>query len=128
MNYAMRLQNTLLVDIARFEPNASECLHGISWQFEMTDSCPYTTLPDKAFWAETATSAKPVIPVAPPTPAVIPAFTPAAFAPTTPAHPHSDESEALEDLQRLFQVRDQVLGRLPDGLAVGYEKTQPLPL
>jgi hypothetical protein len=127
MDYASALQNALFVDNARFEPNASEWLHGISWEFEMTDSCPYTTLPDKAFWAETAIPAKSVISViaaVPPKPAVIPA----AFAPTTPADPHPEEIEALEDLPRLFQVRDQVLGRLPDGLAVGYEKTQPLPL
>jgi hypothetical protein len=48
MNYALALQNTLLADIERFEPRACEWLHGISWQFEMADSCPYTTLPDKA--------------------------------------------------------------------------------
>lgn len=131
MNYALALQNALLVDIARFEPNASEWLHGISWQLEMTDSCPYTTLPDKAFWAETATPAKPliaavtVVATASPTPAFNP---PSAFTPTAPADPHSEESEALEDLQRLFQVRDQVLGRHSEGIAVGYEKTQPQPL
>ena len=124
MNYALALQNALLADIARFEPRASEWLHGISWQFEMTDSCPYTTLPDKAFWAETVKPAKPVIPASPPTPA----SNPSAFAPTAPTEPRSEESEALEDLQRLFQVRDQILGKHSDGVAVGYEKTQPLPL
>jgi hypothetical protein len=124
MNYASALQNALLTDIARFEPRASEWLHGISWQFEMTDSCPYTTLPGKAFWAETAEPAAPAMPAVPPTPA----FHPSAFASTTPADPRSEESEALEDLQRLFQVRDQYLGRHSDGIAVGYEKTQPSPL
>jgi hypothetical protein len=121
MNYALALQNALLTDIARFEPRASEWLHGISWQFEMTDSCPYTILPDKAFWAETA---KPAALASPPTQA----FKPSTFAPTTPAARHSAESEALEDLQRLFEVRDKALGRQSDGIAVGYERTQPSPL
>jgi hypothetical protein len=128
MNYASALQNTLMADIARFEPNASDWLHGISWQFEMTDSCPYATLPDKEFWLETKPQAKsakpPVLPQAPPTPAC----DPATLALTTPASPGLDESEALEDLQRLFKVRDQVLGTLPGDIAVGYEKTQPSPL
>ena len=121
MNYAVALQNALLADVARFEPRASEWLHGISWQFEMTDSCPYTTLPDKAFWVESEKPAKPVIPASPPTPS----SNPSAFAPPPLADPRSEESEALEDLQRLFQVRDQLLGKHFDGIAVGYEKTQP---
>jgi hypothetical protein len=125
MNYASALQNALLVDIARFEPNASEWLHGISWQFEMTDSCPYTTLPDKAFWTETAKPTAPVMAAVSPAPA----FDPSVFAPPAPAARHSvEESEALEDLQHLFEVRDQILGKHPDGIAVGYERTQPLPL
>jgi hypothetical protein len=134
MNHASALQNTLMSNIVRFEPQASDWLHGISWQFEMTDSCPYTTLPDKAFWVETAKPPSkggkpPAIPDVPPAPAFDPSiFGPSVFAPIPPAAADSEESEALEDLQRLFQVRDQVLGRLPDGLAVGYEKTQPLPL
>lgn len=119
MNYALALQNALQLDIARFEPNASDWLHGISWQFEMTDSCPYTTLPDKTFWADMAKPATPARLAEPRTPA---------FAPTEPPARRSEESEALEDLQRLFEVRDQVLGRHPDGIAVGYERTQPQPL
>jgi hypothetical protein len=127
MNYASALQNALLTDIARFEPRASEWLHGISWQFEMTDSCPYTTLPGKAFWAETAAPTTPVMPV-------ILASTPAqavkrpTFAPSAQVARPSKESEALEDLQLLFQVRDKDLGKHSDGMAVGYEKTQPSPL
>jgi len=121
MNYAVALQNALLADVARFEPRASEWLHGISWQFEMTDSCPYTTLPDKAFWVESVRPETPVIGVSPPALS----SNPSAFTPIALAVPRSEESEALEDLQRLFQVRDELLGKHFDGIAVGYEKTQP---
>ncbi|UUZ64147.1 hypothetical protein LP417_02475 [Polaromonas sp. P1-6] len=54
MTYAFAFQRELLTDIARFEPKASVWLHGISWQLEMDDTYPYTTLPDKAFWQEPA--------------------------------------------------------------------------
>lgn len=129
MNYASALQNTLMADIARFEPHASEWLHGISWQFEMTDSCPYTILPDKAFWVETAKSPRrSAEPPAMPDLSPSPAFNASAFAPFASAAPNLEDSEALEDLQSLFRVCDQVLGRRPDAIAVGYETTQPSPL
>jgi hypothetical protein len=121
MNHLSALQNTLLIDIARFEPNASDWLHGISWQFEITDSCPYTTLPDKTFWAEIAASPTPVMPQ-------IAASSQSTLTPAAPAKQPSKESEALEDLQSLFRVRDQDISRHSGGMAIGYEKTQPLPL
>ena len=124
MNYAQALQNALLTEIARFEPQASDWLHGISWQLEMADNCPYTTLPDKPFWLQAATPVSPVLPVLPPTQDV----KPPAFAATVPASRHSEESDALKDLQRLFIIRDQVLGKHLDSIAVGYEPTQPVPL
>ena len=68
INHAYALQSNLLADIARFEPRASEWLHGLSWQLEFGDTCPYLTLPGKSFWlepAKQATTATPVDPVAP---------------------------------------------------------------
>ena len=50
MTYAFAFQNALLADIERFEPKAAHWLHGISWQLEVNNTCPHTTLPDKAFW------------------------------------------------------------------------------
>ena len=139
MNYAQALQNALLTEIARFEPQASDWLHGISWQLEMADSCPYTTLPDKPFWLEAATPVTPVTPVSPGSPVspvlpVLPVFPPTqdvkppAFATTVAASRHPKESDALEDLQRLFIIRDQALGQHLVSIAVGYEPTQPGPL
>ncbi len=106
MNHAQAFQRALLTDIERFEPHASDWLHGISWQLEMGDSCPYTSLPDKAFW-------------------LAPAKKPA------PVGMASEESDARKDLDSLFLVRDQVLGKPTGGGGhppVGYQKTQPISL
>ncbi|SFU39490.1 hypothetical protein SAMN05216350_101726 [Polaromonas sp. YR568] len=54
LNYAHAFQTALMVEITRFEPQASQWLHGISWQLEVADSCPYRTMPDKSFWADPA--------------------------------------------------------------------------
>lgn len=181
MNYAFAFQKSLVADIFRFEPLASQWLHGISWQLEFADSCPYVELPDKLFWqtpapavelaggspppqtqSASATSNQPAAPSArQPTAAELAAAarqanaarraapgksSPASTfggAPTEPAalakqasNPNpsasgltSDlaRSEAAQDLERLFAIRDRELGQSAgDGVApVGYEKTQP---
>ena len=50
VRYAFAFQKALKADILRFEPQANEWLHGVSWQFDFGDSCPYAELPDKKFW------------------------------------------------------------------------------
>lgn len=126
LNYTNALQKALLADIARFEPRASEWLQGISWQLEMGDTCPYTSLPDKSFWLEPDQAAAAAAPAtaaasAPPVAPVVQAIEPA---PSTP------EDDARQDLERLFQIRDQEIGKQADDAhpPVGYEKTQPSPL
>ncbi|MES2363355.1 MAG: hypothetical protein V4646_16410 [Pseudomonadota bacterium] len=124
MNYAFAFQQTLLADIEHFEPRASEWLHGISWQLEVADTCPYTELPDKAFWQEpkhTKTIAEPAgapLPVASASPAL-----PVSFESTAP----DPGNDPVQDLERLFAIRDRELDRqAAEGLTpVGYEKTQP---
>jgi hypothetical protein len=116
MNYALALQNELLADIARFEPQASVWLHGISWQLEMADGCPYTVVPDKEFWLKPAKQAAPVVPAAKEPPV-------AHALETTPT---TEANDALEDLNRLFFIRDQDMSKSAGELApVGYENTQP---
>ncbi|MHB1198945.1 MAG: hypothetical protein ACYCZ6_05190 [Polaromonas sp.] len=120
MTYAYALQNALLVEITRFEPRASDWLHGISWQFEMGDACPYPSLPDKSFWLEPTEPASHVVTPAPVAPVA------EAVESTLPA----TEDDARQDLERLFQIRDQEIGKQTDGdhAPAGYEKTQPSPL
>lgn len=112
VNYAYAFQKDLLEAITRFEPQASAWLHGISWEFNVGDSCPYPEMPDPAVWREA--------PVA---------TTPAALAPETPAAPVSPVLQAagavaaagaaataddevlrdLKDLQSMFAARDAML-------------------
>ena len=130
ITHAFALQNTLLADIARFEPRAFDWLHGVSWQFDVDGSCPHTSLPMKAYWQEPATPAAPApspTVVAAPAPVVTP---PTPAAPAAPSAVSVSEQEALQDLQRLFMIRDQEIGRqAADGKPpVGYEKTKPTPL
>ncbi|WP_411878700.1 hypothetical protein [Polaromonas sp. YR568] len=67
MNYAFAFQNALMVEITRFEPQATQWLHGISWQLDVAETCPHRELPDKSFWAEPA-PAKPAAPAGRPVP------------------------------------------------------------
>lgn len=129
ITHAFALQNTLLADISRLEPRAFDWLHGVSWQFDVDGSCPHTSLPMKAYWQEPATPAAPA-----PSPAVVAApaplqAPPAVTAAAPPAMPLS-EQEALQDLERLFMIRDREIGRqIADGKTpTGYEKTKPTPL
>lgn len=124
MNYMPAFQAALQTDIERFEARASQWLHGISWQLEMGDSCPYTELPDKAFWTETAKNH-----AAAALAAETPAMARAAAAEAAPAAPLVSD-DPTRDLERLFAIRDQELERLAaEGFTpVGYEKTQPSPL
>ncbi|MGH8857701.1 MAG: hypothetical protein ACREXG_06695, partial [Polaromonas sp.] len=54
LTYAVAFQKSLLIDIMRFEPHASQWLYGISWQMDVGDSCPYPELPDRSVWAAPA--------------------------------------------------------------------------
>ena len=122
MTYTVAFQRTLMRDIERFEPKASEWLHGISWQLDVNVSCPLTELPEKSFWLD-ATK----------TPLVDPLLAAGVkqAKPSDAAHTEEpDDDDPTKDLERLFAIRDQELdGQAADGLTpVGYENTQPAQL
>lgn len=122
INHAQAFQNELLAEIARFEPHFDTWMRGISWQLEMTASCPYTQLPGKAFWEVPAKRPSDQIRTAPVTPA-----RPAPF--PVPAKVLTESEAAAADLHLLFQIRDQELRDAATHYApMDYEKTQPLPL
>lgn len=64
VRYLVAFQKALQSDVLRFEPRASEWLHGISWQLEPENEFPYMVMPDKSFWqaATPAIVAKPAEP------------------------------------------------------------------
>jgi hypothetical protein len=157
MNYAFAFQNALMVEITRFEPQASQWLYGISWQLDVADSCPHRNMPDKSYWADpvakpagaaarvaqpaaaaaplSAAAAAPILaslaqaqPSQPPQTAQ-----PAPAASVEPAPrraPTAPDSDAMKDLERLFRIRDQELGKQAETspAPVGYEPTRPSPL
>ena len=156
VNYMYAFQRALMTDIERFEPKATEWLHGISWQLEMGDSCPFQTLPEKAFWgtgkpaapapytvgrvapgtsvpvgtppkpapqataASAVPAAKPAMPPAGPAAPVVaaPAVTAAAKAP-------EEDDDPLKDLEALFVIRDQEIGKKAREEQPGFENTRP---
>ena len=140
MNYTSAFQQALMTDIERFEPKALQWLHGVSWQLEMGESCPYTELPEKAFWLEPvnkpATYATTALQAIEPAPVFDGAgLTGALLAPVnrvpaaaTTGRPASDNP--ARELEQLFAIRDRELEQLAaEGMTpVGYEKTQPSPL
>jgi hypothetical protein len=52
LTYAVAFQKALMIDITRFDPDASDWLYGISWQMEVGNSCPYMELPERSMWEE----------------------------------------------------------------------------
>lgn len=121
MNYAYAFQQTLMNEIERFEPKAAEWMHGISWQLELENSCPYKVLPDNTFWKESAKR---------PTAAALSAGSSSADSAKVASSSANQQTDTAQDLERLFAIRDEELNRqAADGLhPVGYEKTQPSPL
>jgi hypothetical protein len=59
MHYLVAFQKSMRADLLRFEPRASEWLHGISWQLELENECPYLKMPDKSFWLTSASTTSP---------------------------------------------------------------------
>ena len=110
MQYLMAFESAFLTDVQRFEPNASQWLHGISWQIQPLNACPYTEMPDKAVWLSSPSLA----PVNEPTPVsaraeLVPNTARLAFEATQPLEEARDP--ALNDIQRLFAIRDQEIAR-----------------
>lgn len=136
MDYAFTFQNTLMADIERFDSNSSSWLHGISWQLELGDTCPYQTLPEKAYWQDTIK--KPEAPMSAALlaslmpddlPATVQTATPAIAVPLARFESTADDEMETRnrDLESLFAIRDKELSS-ESIMPVGYEKTQPSPL
>lgn len=133
INHMHAFQQTLMTDITRFEPRATDWLHGISWQLEVEGSCPYTVLPEKSFWTDGEKPGASTLPAGRVSPASAPGRVPAAApavaaaAPVAAADSKSPEdTETLKDLERLFMIRDREINRENnDGERPDFEATQP---
>ena len=116
MNHASAFQKEVLSDLKQFEPQAATWLHGVSWQLEVDDSCPYTKLPGKSFWQDVKSEVRPE----------------RKPEPRPSRQPSVSQSEPVNpsELEKLFAIRDRALSAHANHalIASGYEKTQPIPL
>ncbi|OOG38485.1 hypothetical protein [Polaromonas sp. A23] len=106
LTYALAFQNDLMAAISRFEPKATTWLHGVSWEFNVGDTCPYPEMPEPMFWrgAAAAPAAEPAVAQADP---ATPTAAAEAKAAPVPAEGADDEVlRDLKDLQSMFAARD----------------------
>lgn len=116
LTYAYAFQKELLAAVGQFEPQSSTWLHGVSWEFNVGDSCPYPDMPDPATWREPPAAAAA---------AMVPAgASPAETAPATVA-----DDEVLRDLKNLhdmFAARDaSIEEKAAAGTQADFQPTQP---
>ena len=86
MKYAFAFQKALLTEILQFEPHAASWLQGMSWQFDLANTCAVTELPDSPFWLDAQVSLAQ---------GVDETLTP--------------ENDTAQDLEKLFAIRDKEL-------------------
>lgn len=132
LTYAHAFQQQLLDAITEFEPQASSWLHGVSWELDVGNTCPYQDMPDPSVWLEVSAPVRTAAPMpevflmpedaaTPVTPVTVP---PAAAKIAAPA-PEQD-AEVLQDLQRMFAIRDAHLQQPADGAPPpDFQNTQP---
>ncbi|MBA3592809.1 MAG: hypothetical protein H0W47_03290 [Polaromonas sp.] len=120
LTYAHAFQQQLLAAITEFEPQASVWLHGVSWELDVGDSCPYQDMPDASIWLDLLA---PDIPVPAPREAVA---APVADAPIADAPVSEEEAEVLRDLERMFAIRDANIREQgsPDTAPVDFQNTE----
>jgi hypothetical protein len=145
LTYAHAFQQQLLSAITEFEPQASVWLHGISWELDVGDSCPYLDMPDPSIWVDILASDTPAPRTgraAPPAVAkAAPEFTPmpmaavpvapvlqsvVAAAPAVAAPVSEEDADVLRDLERMFAIRDANIRQqgAPD-TPVDFQNTEP---
>jgi hypothetical protein len=119
LTYVPALQSSFMEEIGRFDPQVSEWLFSLSWQFEgwVGDASP--VMPDPGVWTGSSAAPTPSSPtVSVPVPATVRA-TAAVAVPATVAGPvpkspaatgrSADEDDVMKDLQALFAIRDAAL-------------------
>jgi hypothetical protein len=147
LTYAHAFQQQLLSAITEFEPQASVWLHGISWELDVDDTCPYLDMPDPSIWvdilasdapapraarAKVSATAKPVaapefIPMPVLAPVVAAPAPVQAAAPAPAAAISQEDADVLADLERMFAIRDANIRQqgASDTAPVDFQNTEP---
>jgi len=121
LTYAYAFQKELLAAVTQFEPQSTTWLHGVSWEFNVGDSCPYPDMPAPATWREPPASA---VPAAAPAAAVLASAAPAEAAPAASAE--DEVLRDLKDLQSMFAARDASMEeKAAAGGQADFQPTQP---
>ncbi|MGE0329639.1 MAG: hypothetical protein AB7P37_02985 [Ramlibacter sp.] len=106
LRHAVAFERRLMAEIHRFEPQASEWLHSITWQFK-TDNCPVTEMPPPESWTGAPVAVSLL---------------------DTGGGPGSDDDEPMseleQDLAQLMAVRDSALAELRSDVP-DFAATQP---
>lgn len=119
LTYTYAFQKELLAAIAQFEPQSSIWLHGVSWEFNVGDKCPYPDMPDPAIWRESSPHAVPAVTAAAPADAT------AAVA-STATGADDEVLRDLKDLQSMFAARDASLEeKAASGAQTDFQPTEP---
>lgn len=120
LTYARAFEQQLIAAIQEFEPAAPSWLHGISWELDVGDSCPYLDMPDPAIWREIPATPD----IAMPKPVL---KTRTAQASPAPAAPENDEeSDLRRDLERMFAIRDaNIESAFADAAPLDFQNTEP---
>jgi hypothetical protein len=118
LTYSYAFQQQLRSSIAEFESRPTDWLHGISWEFDLENSCPHPDMPERDFWkTPPAVAHKSAQPEPEPQPEA---------AKQKPAAAETEEDDVMKDLQSIFAIRDAHLGQeSADGKhPVDFEPTQ----
>jgi hypothetical protein len=106
LRYAVAFEQRLMAEVQRFEPQASEWLHSITWQFK-ADDCPYTEMPPPETWTGAPVAVSLL---------------------DTGGGPGTDYDEPMteleQDLAQLMAVRDSALAELRSDVP-DFAATQP---
>lgn len=107
LTHMVAFQNGLLAAISDFEPEASNWLHGLSWEFDSALKCPHPDMPDPSVWQTAPTEQ-------------------AADVSGIMSEPEDEMLKDLQDLQRMFAARDSDSAQLgSDGAPLDFQSTQP---
>ena len=121
LTYAYAFQTQLLAAITQFEPQAPTWLRGVSWAFDVGNTCPYPDMPDRSMWR--AASPRAETPGLSPGPVSVPTNSAAVAATGT-----DTDTEVMQDLERMFAIRDANIEQqaFADTAPVDFQNTEPL--
>lgn len=133
LRFSQAFQTELKRRLVRFDPKAAQWVHGIAWDFELAQNCPWPILPDKTSWT-TANTAPLERAGSPATAADIAAESAATSVSSLPSLlPAALPAAAAlaPELEKIFAGRDHQLGAAHTGKTPGapvFAATEPAPL